>query len=487
MLPCFYFLKISIKTYRMKKYQSIFQRPGEHNKKRSKRPNNKDPIIMELNVMDLLTKIVNNKEPIIVVGLGYVGLPIALAFGKKVKVIGFDINSKKIQAYLQGKDPTKEAGDLAVKQSPVQFTDQEQDIAGGRFYIVAVPTPLRSDKFPDLEALKAASQLVGKVMGKGAVVVYESTVYPGVTEEICGPILEEASGMKCGVDFKIAYSPERINPGDQVNRLENIVKIVSAMDSSTLEVVAKVYEMVIEVGVYRAENIKVAKAAKVIENAQRDTNIAFMNELSMIFHDMGIDTKAVLKAAGTKWNFLKFTPGLVGGHCIGIDPYYLTYKAEDIGYHSRLILAARHINDDMGKYVAQSIVKILVKLKEDIKSAQIGFLGLAYKENTNDIRNTKVTDIIQELKEYGMTTMVADPLVSKAEVKEQYGIDLVEVTRLKNLNVLVMAVPHRQFTAMGLQDFNQFYRENSIKIIIDVKGAFCREDFENMGYYYWSL
>ncbi|MNJ38489.1 UDP-N-acetyl-D-glucosamine 6-dehydrogenase [compost metagenome] len=352
---------------------------------------------------------------------------------------------------------------------------------------MAVPTPIQSGNVPDLKYVQSASRIVGKKLAKGAVVVYESTVYPGVTEDVCIPILEEESGLRCGEDFKVGYSPERINPGDKVHRLENIVKIVSGIDEEALEVIAKVYELVIEAGVYRAESIKVAEAAKVIENAQRDINIAFMNELSMVFNRMGIDTKSVLQAAGTKWNFLNFTPGLVGGHCIGIDPYYLTYKAEDTGYHSKIILAGRHINDSMGTYIADHIIKILVRLQLDIRNTRIGLLGLAFKENCADIRNTKVTDIIQELKDYGVTTLVADPLVDQKQVYEEYGIELSDMSSFKDLNVVIVAVPHTSIAEMSINDFKEMYNGNQIKIMIDIKGIYSKSEYERNGFYYWRL
>ena len=343
--------------------------------------------------MSLYEKIVKGEEKLSLIGLGYVGMPIAVAFARKIKVIGFDLNEKKIQMYKDGIDPTNEVGDEVIKGTTVEFTADAQKLREAKFHIVAVPTPVNRDHTPDLTPVEGASRILGQNLTKGSVVVFESTVYPGVTEEICVPILEKESGLTCGVDFRIGYSPERINPGDKVHRLETITKIVSGMDEETLDTVAKVYELVVEAGVYRAESIKVAEAAKVIENSQRDINIAFMNELSMIFHKMGIDTKAVLEAAGTKWNFLKFMPGLVGGHCIGVDPYYLTYKAEELGYHSKIILSGRRINDDMGKYVAESLVKSLIKVSIPVRHARVAILGFTFKENCPDTRNTKVIDI----------------------------------------------------------------------------------------------
>jgi UDP-N-acetyl-D-galactosamine dehydrogenase len=437
--------------------------------------------------MALFEEIVAKQKKMAVIGLGYVGLPIAVAFAKKADVIGFDVSEAKVEAYRRGIDATGDVGNDVLKSTTAWFTSDENELSDVFFFIVAVPTPVQSGNVPDLKYVQSASRTVGRQLKKGSVVVFESTVYPGVTEEICVPILEAESGLTCGVDFKIGYSPERINPGDKVHRLENITKIVSGMDADTLDIVASMYELIIEAGVYRAESIKVAEAAKVIENAQRDINIAFMNELSMLFNNMGISTKAVLQAASTKWNFLSFTPGLVGGHCIGIDPYYLTYKAEDTGYHSKIILAGRHINDGMGKYVAQQIIKKLVKLKENINTAKIGFLGLSYKEDSSDIRNTKVTDIIQELEEYGITTLVADPNVDRQQVFAEYGIELCELDELSGLNVVVVAVPHSQFKQMSVNDFDKLFEDNKTKLIVDIKGIFDKHEFEQNKYEYWSL
>ena len=438
--------------------------------------------------MDLYNKIINREEKLSLVGLGYVGLPIAVAFSKKVDVIGFDINDKKIQTYIGGKDPTKEVGDEAIQKCNVDFTSDETRLREARFHIVAVPTPVRPDKVPDLSPVIGASKVLGRNLTKGSVVVYESTVYPGVTEDICVPILEKESGLKCGVDFKIGYSPERINPGDKNHRLENIVKIVSGMDDETLETVADVYSLVIEAGVYRAESIKVAEAAKVIENSQRDINIAFVNELSMIFSRMGIDTKAVLRAAGTKWNFLSFEPGLVGGHCIGVDPYYLTYKAEQIGYHSRIILAGRRINDGMGAYVAQELVKKMIHADVKVKDADVLVLGLTFKGNCPDTRNTKVIDILNELGSYEIHTSVYDPVADKAEAKREYGIDLVSKAELKDFDAVLVAVDHDDFKEYSVEDIKAMYSDkNENKILFDVKGIYNKDEFEKAGFNYWRL
>ncbi len=439
--------------------------------------------------MTLYEKIINGEEKISLVGLGYVGMPIAVAFSKKVKVVGFDLNAKKIELYKNGIDPTNEVGDDAIKACTVDFTADETKLKEAKFHIVAVPTPVNDDHTPDLTPVEGASTIVGRNLTKGSIVVYESTVYPGVTEDICIPILEKESGLKCGVDFKVGYSPERINPGDKVHRLETIVKIVSGMDDESLDEIAKVYELVVEAGVHRAESIKVAEAAKVIENSQRDINIAFMNELSIIFNKMGIDTQSVLKAAGTKWNFLKFFPGLVGGHCIGVDPYYLTYKAEQLGYHSQIILSGRRINDDMGKYVAESIVKNLIKADVAIKSAKVAILGFTFKENCPDTRNTKIIDIYNELKEYGITATVADPTADADEAKHLYGMEFVDMSTIKDCDAVILAVAHEQFKTLTQADFDKMFKsgDNSKKVLADIKGLLNRKEYESAGYNYWRL
>ncbi len=439
--------------------------------------------------MNLYEKIVNREEKISLVGLGYVGMPIAVAFAKKSDVIGFDLNQKKIELYQKGIDPTKEVGDDAIQATTVDFTADPARLKEAKFHIVAVPTPVNSDHTPDLTPVEGASRILGQNLTKGSVVVFESTVYPGVTEEVCVPILEKESGLQCGVDFKIGYSPERINPGDKVHRLETIVKIVSGMDEETLDTVAKVYELVVDAGVHRAESIKVAEAAKVIENSQRDINIAFMNELSIIFNKMGIDTKAVLEAAGTKWNFLKFFPGLVGGHCIGVDPYYLTYKAEQLGYHSKIILSGRTINDDMGKYVAENIIKNLIRADVSIKHAKVGLFGFTFKENCPDTRNTRVIDIMNELKEYEVVPMVYDPVADKAEALHEYGIEFASLEEIKDLDCLIIAVSHEEFLNMSLSDFDKFFKDvpNNKKVLIDIKGVLDRKEAVGLDYNYWRL
>ncbi len=437
--------------------------------------------------MSLYEKIVAKEEKLALVGLGYVGMPIAVAFSKKINVIGFDLNEAKIELYKNGIDPTNEVGNEAIKACAVDFTADETRLREAKFLIVAVPTPVNDDHTPDLTPVEGASRIVGRNLQKGSIVVFESTVYPGVTEEVCVPIMEAESGMKCGVDFKVGYSPERINPGDKVHRLETITKIVSGMDAETLEEVAKVYELVVTAGVHRAESIKVAEAAKVIENSQRDINIAFMNELSIIFNKMGIDTKSVLEAAGTKWNFLKFQPGLVGGHCIGVDPYYLTYKAEQLGYHSQIILSGRRINDDMGKYCAENLVKKLIQADIPVKNAKVAILGFTFKENCPDTRNTKVIDIYKELKEYGITAVIADPAADADEAKRLYGIEFVKLSEIRDMDAVILAVAHEQFKSLSVADIDALYKAGSAKVLLDLKGILNKTDFENADYIYWRL
>lgn len=435
---------------------------------------------------NLYENIVSKKEKISLVGLGYVGMPIAVAFSKKVNVVGFDLNKAKIELYQSGVDPTKEVGDEAIKNCSVEFTADESKLREAKFHIVAVPTPVYDDHTPDLTPVEGASRIVGRNLVKGSIVVFESTVYPGVTEDVCVPILEKESGLKCGVDFKVGYSPERINPGDKVHRLETIKKIVSGMDEETLDIVAKVYELVVEAGVHRAANIKVAEAAKVIENSQRDINIAFMNELSIIFNKIGIDTKSVLEAAGTKWNFLQFYPGLVGGHCIGVDPYYLTYKAEMLGYHSQVILAGRRINDDMGKYVAENVIKSLIKAGKSVKDAKVAVLGFTFKENCPDTRNSKVFDIVKELREYGIEPTIADPAADADEAKRLYGVDFTDIANVKDMDAVVLAVAHKEFSYFTIADLDKMFGEGK-KVLLDIKGLLDRTAFEKAGYLYWRL
>ena len=438
--------------------------------------------------MGLYEKLVAGEEKLSLVGLGYVGMPIAVAFARKIKVVGYDLNEKKIELYRSGVDPTREVGDEVIRNTAVEFTADETKLREAKFHIVAVPTPVNDDHTPDLTPVEGASRTLVRNLQKGSVVVFESTVYPGVTEEICVPILEKESGLKCGVDFKIGYSPERINPGDKVHRLETITKIVSGMDEETLDTVAKVYELVVEAGVYRAESIQVAEAAKVIENSQRDINIAFMNELSIIFNKMGIDTRSVLAAAGTKWNFLPFFPGLVGGHCIGVDPYYLTYRAEQMGYHSQIILAGRRINDDMGKYVAENVVKNLIKADVPVKTAKVAILGFTFKENCPDTRNTKVIDIVKELREYGIEPVIVDETADREEAKRLYGVELADRSAVTGVDALIIAVAHAEFTGMDREKIDAcFNPDNAKKVLVDVKGVLDRKQYQDEAYIYWRL
>lgn len=437
--------------------------------------------------MSLYEKLVAGEEKLSLVGLGYVGMPIAVAFSKKIKVIGFDLNQEKIQMYQSGVDPTGEVGNEAIREATVEFTADAAKLREAKFHIVAVPTPVNADHTPDLRPIEGASRIVGQNLAKGSIVVFESTVYPGVTEEICVPILEQESGLVCGRDFTVGYSPERINPGDKVHRLETIVKIVSGMNEETLEEVAKVYELVVDAGVHRAESIKVAEAAKVIENSQRDINIAFMNELSIIFHKMGIDTQAVLEAAGTKWNFLKFFPGLVGGHCIGVDPYYLTYKAEQLGYHSQIILSGRRINDDMGKYVAESVIKSLIKADVAVKGAKVAILGFAFKENCPDTRNTKVIDIVKELREYGVEPVIADPVADSLEANREYGISFAKDEGIRQMDAVILAVAHEQYAGLTQEQIAAYFKTDGQRILVDIKGILNKKEYEEAGYFYWRL
>jgi UDP-N-acetyl-D-glucosamine/UDP-N-acetyl-D-galactosamine dehydrogenase len=404
-----------------------------------------------------------------VIGLGYVGLPIAVAFGKLAPVIGFDINKTKVEELRKGIDRTGEISDKDLSDTQVRYTSEPTDLKAADFIIVAVPTPISEALQPDLKALRIVSEVIGANMSPGTIVVYESTVYPGVTEEICLPILEKKSGLKAGVDFKVGYSPERINPGDKEHTIEKIVKVVSAQDAESLEIVADTYGMIVKAGVHRASSIKVAEAAKVIENTQRDLNIALMNELALIFHRLGIDTKSVLEAAGTKWNFLKFSPGLVGGHCIGVDPYYLTAKAESVGYHPQVILSGRRINNGMGKFVAEQTIKLLSQLSRPTRELTVGVLGLTFKENVPDLRNSKVPDIINELHEYGVRVLVHDPMAEREEAVAEYGIHLVDWKELKGLDGMIIAVAHREYASMSVMDLLKPLRSHSNGVLIDVK------------------
>ncbi|MBR4718876.1 MAG: nucleotide sugar dehydrogenase [Lachnospiraceae bacterium] len=439
--------------------------------------------------MSLYEKIVSGDEKIALVGLGYVGMPIAVAFAKKVKVIGFDLNEEKINRYKSGIDPTQEVGNDVISKTTVEFTSDPSRLKEARFHIVAVPTPINLDKTPDLSPVESASRLLGKNLTKGSIVVYESTVYPGVTEDVCVPILEKESGLKCGIDFKVGYSPERINPGDKQHRLENIKKIVSGMDEDTLEEVAKVYELVIEAGVHRAGSIKVAEAAKVVENSQRDINIAFINELAMAFDKMGIDTSEVIDAMNTKWNALGFRPGLVGGHCIGVDPYYFIYEAEKLGYHSRLISSGRQINDDMPAFVGDNIIKYLVLANKTVRQAKVVFFGVTFKENCPDVRNSKVIEIIRHLEKYGIHPVLVDPRADSEDVKRSYGYELSDIGDAYDADCLVLAVAHDEFRSKSIDEWDKFYKagDNSEKVLIDIKSVLDKNEVTNKGYRYWRL
>ena len=439
--------------------------------------------------MTLYEKLLRGEESLSVVGLGYVGMPIAVAFAKKINVIGFDLNKRKIDQYLSGIDPTQEVGNEAIAQTTVQFSSDPACLKQAKFHIVAVPTPINQDKTPDLTPVVGASRIVGQNLTKGSIVVYESTVYPGVTEDVCIPILEEESGLKCGVDFKVGYSPERINPGDKVHRLENIRKIVSGMDEESLQEIKNVYDLVIEVGTYPVSTIKTAEAVKVVENSQRDINIAFMNELAMIFDRMGIDTDEVVNGMNTKWNALGFKPGLVGGHCIGVDPYYFTYEAERLGYHSQIILAGRQINDGMGSFVAESTVKQMVLAGKAPRNAKVVVLGLTFKEDCPDIRNSKVIDIIDHLKTYDIQPVVCDPWADADEVKAVYGLELCRMEDIHDADCVILAVAHREYRSMSLEAIDELYADMPAndKVLIDVKSILDRQQVKAAGYRYWRL
>ena len=440
--------------------------------------------------MKLYEKLIAREENIALIGLGYVGMPIAVAFAKKgLSVIGFDLNKEKIELYKSGKDPTKEVGDETIKNSAVLFTSDENDLQKAKFHIVAVPTPVNTDHTPDLTPVISASEILGRNLTKGSVVVYESTVYPGCTEDICIPILERKSGLKCGVDFKIGYSPERINPGDKVHRLENIHKIVSGMDAESLEEIQNVYNTVIEVGTHPVSNIRTAEAVKVVENSQRDINIAFMNELAMVFDRMDIDTNEVVDGMNTKWNALGFRPGLVGGHCIGVDPYYFTYQAEKLGYHSQIILNGRIVNDSMGRFVADAAIKKMIEVGQAPKKSKVVILGLTFKENCPDTRNSKVDDIIKRLNEYGIKPIVVDPWASERDAMHEYGVELTKLDDIENSDCVIVAVAHNEFKALSLSNIKKLFKpcSDEEKVLIDVKGIYKKSDLDNSGMKYWRL
>lgn len=440
--------------------------------------------------MSLYNELVNNTESLALVGLGYVGMPIAVAFAKKgLSVIGFDLNKEKIQLYKNGKDPTKEVGDDAIKNTTVQFTADETELKKAKFIIVAVPTPVNTDHTPDLTPVIGASEIVGRNLVPGSIVVYESTVYPGCTEDVCIPILEKESGLKCGVDFKVGYSPERINPGDKVHRLENIHKIVSGIDADSLAEIKAVYDLVIEVGTHPVSNLRTAEAVKVVENSQRDINIAFMNELAMVFDRMDIDTNEVVDGMNTKWNALGFRPGLVGGHCIGVDPYYFTYEAEKLGYHSQIILNGRIVNDSMGAYVADAAVRKMIEAGQAPKKSKVVILGLTFKENCPDTRNSKVDDIIKQLNKYGIQPSVVDPWASERDAMHEYGVKLTKIDNVSYADCVIVAVAHNEFKALGLQAIKSLFRDvpDDEKVLIDVKGLFSIEALKESGIRWWRL
>lgn len=439
--------------------------------------------------MSLYQNLINKKENLSLIGLGYVGMPIAVAFAKKgIDVIGFDLNKAKIDLYKSGVDPTREVGDEIIKNTTVQFTSDETRLKDAKFHIVAVPTPVNTDHTPDLTPVIGASEILGRNLTKGSIVVYESTVYPGCTEDVCVPILEKTSGLKCGVDFKVGYSPERINPGDKAHRLENIRKIVSGMDEECLEEIKKVYDIVIEVGTYPVSNIRTAEAVKVVENSQRDINIAFMNELAMVFDKMDIDTNEVVDGMNTKWNALGFRPGLVGGHCIGVDPYYFTYEAEKLGYHSQIILNGRIVNDSMGKYVADAAVKKMIEAGQAPKNSKVVILGLTFKENCPDTRNSKVDDIIKRLNEYGINPVVVDAWANERDAMREYGVKLTKFEEIHDADCVIVAVAHNEFKALKLDDIEGLYNNSANgKVLIDVKGLYSVKELKQSGLVWWRL
>lgn len=440
--------------------------------------------------MSLYEKLVAKEENLALVGLGYVGMPIAHAFTKKgINVIGFDLNEAKIELYKSGIDPTKEVGDDEIKNTKIQFTSDETELKKAKFIIVAVPTPVNTDHTPDLTSVIGASEIVGRNLIPGSIVVYESTVYPGCTEDVCIPILEKQSGLKCGVDFKIGYSPERINPGDKVHRLENIHKIVSGIDEESLKEIKTVYDLVIEVGTHPVSNLRTAEAVKVVENSQRDINIAFMNELAMVFDRMDIDTNEVVDGMNTKWNALGFRPGLVGGHCIGVDPYYFTYEAEKLGYHSQIILNGRIVNDSMGAFVADRAVHKMIEAGQAPKKSNVVILGLTFKENCPDTRNSKVDDIIKQLNTYGIEPVVVDPWASERDAMHEYGVNLTRMEDVKNADCVIVAVAHNEFRALSLADIKKLYRksDDKEKVLIDVKGLYKVEDLKASNMQWWRL
>ena len=440
--------------------------------------------------MTLYERIKSGEAAISLVGLGYVGMPLAVAFAAKgVKVIGVNRNQHRIDLYKSGVDPTHEVGDEAIAKTTVEFTSNEASLREASFHIVAVPTPINQDHTPDLEPVENASRIVGRNLTKGSIVVYESTVYPGVTEDVCVPILERESGLKCGADFKVGYSPERINPGDKVHRLENIKKIVSGMDAETLEEIRNIYDIVIEVGTYPVSSIKTAEAIKVVENSQRDINIAFMNELAMVFDRMGIDTREVIEGMKTKWNALNFYPGLVGGHCIGVDPYYFTYEAEKLGYHSQIILSGRKVNDGMGQFVADATIKQLILAGKRVRDAKVVILGVTFKEDCPDTRNSKVHDIIRRLNEFGISPMLVDPVADPEGAKKECPTPLLPLEEIRGADCMILAVAHKEFRALSLAELDELFAPmpNDEKVLIDVKSVLNKAEIQEADYRYWRL
>lgn len=439
---------------------------------------------------EIYDRLICGRDKLALVGLGYVGMPIAVEFAKHIRVIGFDLNAKKIELYKKGIDPTNEVGDEGIKKSAVEFTADETRLKEAKFIVVAVPTPVKEDNSPDLGPIESASEIVGRNITPGTMVVYESTVYPGVTEDVCIPIIERNSGMKCGVDFKIGYSPERINPGDRVHTLTNIRKIVSGMDKESVTEIKKVYDIVIKAGTFPVSSIKTAEAVKVVENSQRDINIAFMNEIAIICDKMGIDTNEVLDGMNTKWNALGFKPGLVGGHCIGVDPYYLTSAAEKLGYHSQIILNGRKVNDSMGAFVADSAIKQMIEAGLAPKKCKVVILGITFKENCPDTRNSKVSDIIRRFREYDIDPLVADPWADSELAKREYGVDLIPFDSISGADCIVVAVGHKEFRSISMLQMKSMFNKNTAddeKVLIDVKGLYRMDELKASGMRFWRL
>lgn len=439
--------------------------------------------------MSVYEKLLKKENALSIIGLGYVGMPIAVAFAEKVDVIGFDLNCEKVKQYLSGMDPTHEVGNEKIKNSTALFTCDETKLKDALFHIIAVPTPVNQDKTPDLESVIGASRILGRNLKRGSIIVYESTVYPGVTEEVCIPVLEKVSGMRCGIDFKVGYSPERINPGDKTHRLENICKVVSGMDQESLAEIQRVYNLIIKAGTFPVSSIKTAEAIKVVENSQRDINIAFMNELAMVFDRMDIDTNEVVDGMNTKWNALGFRPGLVGGHCIGVDPYYFIYEAEKLGYHSQIVLSGRIVNDGMGEYIADKTIKKMILAGKAPKQSKVYILGITFKENCPDIRNSKVYDIIRRLKEYDIEPIIVDPWVDQEETMRTYRVKMTELEQVKEADCIIAAVAHDEFRRIKITQLKKMYKEmqSSKMVLIDVKGIFDKYSLNKEGFYLWRL